>query len=338
MQKPQRFKTSERMTRTRTSLYVRVKQLNRWGRWHFYFNMKHFAWSIKERLVIFELSCLNSVFVYMNTHKHTRTCMRIDKHHTPTMTITSWSWWERNVILNVIAKYFYYCCCYLGNGSIGKYMKFKRIFFKSYPKLLLEWGEGWKESGKKKPQRMKRKTCKKKKKEKLNQRVENKTQNTSTDLSWSLRWEFESAPLAPTLSCSLAVPDVCVLSVCFWLWRTQERLIIAPFPEMNLRYGRVNGSISSKRWSQSSSSQSRGWDGGLMDTSAWQGRCSTFCISFLQPATHSLSASVGQQVTPLWAFMTTWTRLKKPGCCVISSHTQTHSCLCGSILPGAVRF
>lgn len=205
------------------------------------------------------------VCLHEHTHKHARarTCIRVDRHHTPTMTTTSRSWWERNVILNALEKYFGYYYFHLGNGSIGKYMKFKRIFFlKSYPKLLLEWGEEWKESGKKRPQRMKRKTCKKNKK-KLNQRVENKTQNTRTDLSWSLRWEFESAPLAPTLGCSLAAPDVCVLSVCLWLWRPQERLIIAPFPEMNLRYGRVNGFISSKRWSQSSSSQSGGWDGGF---------------------------------------------------------------------------
>lgn len=234
--------------------------------------------------------------------------MRIDKHHTPIMTITSWSWWERNVILYVIAKYFFTIIIIWETDQLENIWKSREFFLKSYPKLL-EWGEGWKESGKKRPQRMKRKTYKKKKKikKKLNQRVENKTQNISTDLSWSLRWEFESAPLALTLGCSLAAPDVCVLSVCFWLWRPQERLIIARFPEMNLRYGRVNGFISSKTWSQSSSSQSRAWDGGLMDTSAWQGRCSTFCISFLQPATHSLSASIGQQVTRLWV-------LWQPGC------------------------
>lgn len=72
----------------------------------------------------------------------------------------------------------------------------------------------------------------------------------------------------------------------------EKKVIIVPFSDMKLRY--VNSFISSKKCSQHlegiRESEAKCCQGVLMDTSGWQGRCSTFSISVLQPATHFLSA------------------------------------------------
>lgn len=201
-----------------------------------------------------------------------------------------------------------------------------------------DWGEGWEESDKNRYQRMKRKTYKKLKKAEWKGRKWDRT-----ELKPQTRVQIRSSGSNTGL---LIKRSRCVcLSVCFGVQAGVEAtgsLIIAPLPEMNLRWGRVNGFISSKTWPppppqvdprvfwkvKPSVAVLLGGGEVLMDTSSWQGRCSTFCISFLQPVTHLLSASIGQQVTWLWALLTAWTQFKNGF--VVSfppSHKHTFACV-----------
>lgn len=94
---------------------------------------------------------------------------------------------------------------------------------------------------------------------------------------------------------------------------------------MNLRCGRVNGFISSKKRSLHSPPPQPPHQGGQERIMESKAKCCwgvwrtplldrvvapPFCISFLQAATHFLSACMGQQVTRLWAFMTAWTQFQ----------------------------